>query len=169
MVLVHRLRKTRIHARGPERLRAGIDNVPFIAPHRNRSVGSVKVVAAIFQVRLALAKERQAVHKRPLAISKFRPLIIVLRYPPEKHLPIDRARAAGDFPPRHDERLTARHCVPLIIPAMRVGPVCRVPRIVALLDAFRQMLNVRIVRPRFQQKHRSVRVLRQSSSQHRTR
>ena len=169
MVLVERLRIACRDAGVPEGPGGRQQLLPLVSADGDRAARAVKVVPAEVQIRLGLTEVLQGLDERPLVVALLCPLVVVLRNPPEEHLPVDRAGASGHLAAGKLERRPSGCRGGHVPPRRRVVPVGGEPGVVTLLHLYRQLVRVRVVRPGFQKQHRSRGVFRQPCREHRAR
>ena len=117
------------------------------AAHRHRPVRAVEVIAPEIEVSFQLVEVRQHSGEPPFIVAPFRPTVVVLRNPPEQHLPVDRAGASGGLASR-DHQFGLIVCdAGSVAPVVR--PVSRQPDVVAHLEIFRQVVKVGVIRAGF--------------------
>ena len=158
-------RKARRLRRVQKRARYRQQLIRAVAPRGNWPIRPVKVVALKVKIVFHLAKVRQHIQKRPIAVAPRRPVVVVLRDPPKKHLPVNRAGAARHLAARQPKRRPVRRRLRLIPPGVRVPMRLVIPRQHAVLDMIGQPREIRVIRPRLQQQHGSPGVLRQAARQ----
>ena len=124
------------------------------AAHRNEAVVVVEVVGPKVHVGFQLAQVGQDAGEAPLVVAQGGPGVVVLRHAAQQHLAVDGAGAAHHAPARDGHRLgRQRSRIALERPVVRRvnGRGCLV---VAKLQVIGVGLELRVVRPRFQQQHR---------------
>ena len=143
-----------------KRLLVGQGLIGLEPAHDYGTVGVVEVVAAEVGVGLDHAEVLQQVLEAPLVVAQSGPGVVVLGNAPQEDLAVDGAGAAGDLAPGHQHRFGMFGGLAGELPVVVAGHYVGAGG-VAELDLFRQMLEVGVVRPGFEQKHRAGRVFAQ--------
>ena len=132
--------------------------VGFETPQDDGPVRVVEVPAAEVGIRLDHPEILEQVLKAPLVVAHGRPGVVVFGNAPEEHLAVDGAGAAGHLTPGHQHLfggvrgLTGK--LPIVVADHDVGGGS-----VAVLDLIGKLLEIGVIRSRFEQQHRAVGVL----------
>ena len=110
----------------------------------------MEIITREIPVVFHLAEVAQNLGVGPFVVTPLSPLVIILGQTSEDNLAVNRAGAAGSLASGDDYGFWLQRCRSgAVVPT--VGAISGTPDIVSLLEVLRQMFEVWVIRPGFQQ------------------
>ena len=167
-VEIRRFWEAGVHAGGVKPMLYRMPAFALEAMADDGTVRPVKIVVEV-RIRLQLPKEGQDVLEPPIVVAEHCPVVEIVSQPAQEDLPVDGARAAGDFPSWDEHRLRdvvrlADEPPVVVVAHHNIGAGG-----VALLELLRERIEVGIVGPRLQQQDGRGRVFRNPARDRRPR